>query len=141
MSKIRFLSPEYESAVALPFADEGVHAGFPSPAQHYMENSIDLNRDLISHPESTFYARVEGESMRDANILPGDLLVIDKSRDARTGDVCLCIVEGEFTVKTVEFFPDHVRLVPANPEFKPMEISGTDSFEVWGVVTYVIHKV
>lgn len=124
--------------LSLPYADEGVRAGFPSPAQSYMQNAIDLNRDLITHPESTFYARVVGDSMIDADLEEGDILVIDKSLDARTGDIAVCILEGDFTVKTLELFPDHVILHPANESYPPITVTETDSFEVWGVVTYVI---
>lgn len=126
------------ASLELPFADEGVRAGFPSPAQDYMENSIDLNRDLVSHPESTFYARVAGDSMIDAGLVQGDILIVDKSIEARTGDIAVCIVNGEFTVKTLELHADHVVLLPANDCYSPLVVTETDGFEVWGVVTYVI---
>lgn len=138
MDTIELFKPNDCVPLELPFADEGVRAGFPSPAQDYMENSIDLNRDLVSHPESTFYARVAGDSMIDAGLRQGDILIVDKSLEPRSGDIAVCIVNGDFTVKTLELHADHVVLLPANDCYKPMVISETDCFEVWGVVTYVI---
>lgn len=138
MPKLQLFNADMLSELELPFADEGVRAGFPSPAQDYMENSIDLNRDLVNHPESTFYARVVGDSMVEDGVNEGDILVIDKSLDVRTGDMAVCVVNGEFTVKNVEFFPDHVVLHPANSTYPPIQITEADQFEVWGVVTYVI---
>lgn len=140
MDALEIHQADLYSALDLPFADEGVRAGFPAPAQSYMENSIDLNRDLVQHPESTFYARVAGDSMIDADLLAGDILVVDKSLEARTGDIAVCVVNGEFTVKRVEFLPDGVVLHPANAAYTPIHITEADRFEVWGVVTYVIKK-
>lgn len=139
MSKLTIYQVNLNSQLELPYADDGVHAGFPSPAQDYMENSIDLNRDLVAHPESTFYARVEGESMIDANLKHGDILVVDKALEVHDGDIAVCVVEGEFTVKYVEIHPDHVVLRPANKDFAPITINDPSQFEVWGVVTFVIH--
>lgn len=127
--------------LGLPYAEEGVRAGFPSPAQDFMDRSIDLNRDLVSHPESTFYARVAGDSMIDAGLRQGDILVVDKSLAPQNGDIAVCIVNGDFTVKTLKMFPDHVVLEPANKDYSPLRITGGDQFEVWGVVTYVIKAV
>ena len=98
--------------LSLPFADDGVHAGFPAPAQSTMEAAIDLNKDLIENPESTFYARVEGDSMIGANIFEDDILIIDRSLTPSNGDIALCIVDGEFTVK---IHRDQQRPRPASP--------------------------
>lgn len=141
MDKLEINKADVLGMLELPFAEEGVRAGFPSPAQDYMENSIDLNRDLVRHPESTFYARVAGDSMIDAGLRQGDILVIDKSLPARTGDVAVCVINGEFTVKKLELHPDCVVLHPANEAYSPIEITEADRFEVWGVVTYVIKKI
>lgn len=138
MERLKLYSTDTLSSLELPFAEEGVRAGFPSPAQDYMENSIDLNRDLVRHPESTFYARVAGNSMIDADLNEGDILIIDKSLEAKSGDVAVCVVNGEFTVKTLDINEDRVVLQPANDEYQPIVITEADNFEVWGVVTYVI---
>lgn len=139
MAKITIYNVDQVSSLPLPFAEEGVRAGFPSPAQGYMDRSIDLNRDLVQHPESTFYARVEGDSMIDADLANGDILVVDRAIEVRSGDIALCVVEGEFTVKYIDIFPDHVVLRPANERYRPLRIDDPNEMEVWGVVTYVIH--
>ncbi len=141
MTQLDLYSADTFSSLDLPFAEEGVRAGFPSPAQEYMEASIDLNRDLVRHPESTFYARVAGDSMVDADLTEGDILIIDKSLEAQTGDIAVCVVNGEFTVKTLELHPDRIVLRPANDTYPPLTVTEADRFEVWGVVTYVIKKV
>lgn len=87
----------------IQMAMEGIHAGFPSPAQDYMTGVIDLNKELVKHPESTFYGRVVGDSMIDAGICEGDVLVIDKSLEPSEGDMCVCFVDGEFALKFVSF--------------------------------------
>lgn len=129
-----------QTPLELPYADEGVRAGFPSPGQDYTDNSIDLNRDLVSRPESTFYARVGGDSMIDAGIHEGDIIIVDKSIDVNSGDIAVCAVNGEFTVKYVDIHADHIVLRPANKSFPPLRVDESDAFEVWGAVTYVIHK-
>lgn len=138
MDQLRIFHPDLLSESPLPYADEGVWAGFPSPAQDYMENAIDLNRDLVAHPESTFYARVMGDSMVDAGVKQGDILIVDKALEPRSGDMAVCILNGEFTLKFLDMQPHSLRLIPANERFEPIMVSEADSFEVWGVVTYVI---
>ena len=87
----------------IQMALEGIHAGFPSPAQDYMSGVIDLNKELVRHPEATFYGRVVGDSMIDAGINEGDVLVIDKSLEPSEGDMCVCFIDGEFALKFVSF--------------------------------------
>ena len=101
--KLTMYSADLSSELSLPFADQGVRAGFPSPAQDYMTDSIDLNRELIRHPATTFYARASGDSMKDCGIDDGDLLVIDKALEPRDGDIVVAFIDGEFTLKTVRF--------------------------------------
>lgn len=141
MENVTLFKAETGNALELPYADEGIRAGFPSPAQEHLEYSIDLNRDLSLHPESTFYARAVGDSMIEAGISEGDILVIDRSIEARHGDMAVCALNGEFTVKFVERYPDHVLLVPANSAYAPIRVEESDAFRVWGVVTHIIHKV
>lgn len=97
--KLTMYSADLSSELPLPFADQGVRAGFPSPAQDYMTDSIDLNRELIRHPATTFYARASGDSMKDCGIDDGDLLVIDKALDPQDGDIVVAFIDGEFTLK------------------------------------------
>ncbi len=141
MEDLKIFDADLSTELEIPIADEGVRAGFPSPAQDYIGRSIDLNRELVAHPESTFYGRVEGDSMEEAGIFDGDIMVIDRALEPRDGAIAVCRVDGEYTVKFVEFHPDHVMLIPANPAYRPMRIDASERFDVWGIVTYVIHKV
>ena len=124
----------------LPYAEEGIKAGFPSPAQDYMDLSIDLNRELVKHPSSTFYGKVKGDSMVDAQVFDGDILIIDKSLEPTNGDMAVCFVDGEFTLKFIEILADEVLLVPANKQYAPIRVTKENDFIIWGIVTYVIHK-
>lgn len=124
----------------IPFFEEHIQAGFPSPAQGLYGDSIDLNRELISNPSSSFCALVTGESMRDADIFPGDYLIIDRSLQPSNGDIAVCFIDGEFTVKRLSLRNGKLFLVPANDEYPEFEVSEDNNFIVWGIVTYVIHK-
>jgi DNA polymerase V len=126
------------SAGFIPFYPS-VQAGFPSPADDYMEEKLDLNRFLIKNPSATFYVKVEGVSMVGAGIYPKDILIVDRSLRAKNNDIIIALVEGEFTVKRLSLQGDTVLLVAENAVYKPLDVSGTD-FQVWGVVTYVIHN-
>lgn len=126
-------------SLALPYADGGIQAGFPSPAQDYMQESIDLNRDLIRHPACTFFGRVSGDSMSGEGIADGDLLVIDKSLEPEEGDLAVCCVDGDFTLKRLHFCNDGtLALMPSNPAYSPIIITPDNDFTVWGIVTYTI---
>jgi DNA polymerase V len=131
---------EAKSEVQIPLAVTGISAGFPSPAEDYMEEGIDLNRELIRNPAATFFGRVRGLSMKDAGISEGDVLIIDKSLEPRDGSVAVCFIDGEFTVKRLKVEQDAVYLIPANNAFKTVKISEENDFTVWGIVTYVIKK-
>lgn len=129
-----------ESHLPLPYADEGIRAGFPSPAQDYMELAIDLNKELIKHPTSTFYGRVVGDSMKDEGIEEGDILVIDKSLELMDDDLAVCFIDGDFTVKRVRLELDAAWLVPSNVKYPPIKVTKDNEFMVWGIVTYTIKK-
>lgn len=128
------------SSLPLQFADEGIKAGFPSPAQDYLEQAIDLNKELIRHPASTFYGRVVGDSMRDEGIEEGDILVIDKSLELLDDDLAVCYIDGEFTVKRVRLEADAAWLVPSNNNYPLIKVTKDNEFMVWGIVTYTIKK-
>ncbi len=123
----------------LPFFVQSVQAGFPSPADDYIEKQLDFNELLIQHPAATFCVRVSGDSMINAGISAGDILVVDKALIPKNNSIVIAILNGEFTVKRIQFNHNQVLLIPENPAFSPVIVSN-DSFEVWGVVTYVIHK-
>lgn len=135
-----FLKPEISVPLEIPLAESGVHAGFPSPADDFLEGSLDLNRLVIRHPEATFFARVEGDSMKDEGIVEGDILVVDKSIEPYDGCLAVAFVDGEFTLKRVRMEPDKILLVPANPKYKIIEIFPDNEFAVWGVVNYIVKK-
>jgi DNA polymerase V len=122
----------------LPLIDGGISAGFPSPAQDFIDLSIDLNRELIKNPSSTFYGRVKGNSMEDAGISDGDLLVIDKSLEPKDGKIAVCFIDGEFTVKRIKIIDNACWLMPANAAYKPIKIENENNFIVWGIVVHVI---
>ena len=118
-----------------------IRAGFPSPADDYVEKSLDLNELLVEHPAATFFVRVEGNSMIDAKIESGDVLIIDRSLRAESGSIVVAVLNGEFTVKRLVHKKEKTFIVAENPKFPPIEISEEIDFQIWGVVSYVIHKV
>lgn len=126
--------------LSLPIADDGIKAGFPSPAQDFMDLAIDLNKELVRHPASTFYGRVRGDSMQGAGVYDGDILIIDKSLEPQNGDMAVCFVDGEFTIKHIRIEKDVVWLIPANDHYKPIKVTEENDFLIWGIVTYSIKK-
>ena len=138
--KVRIAKSAVDTQMDLPLAENGIVAGFPSPADDFFEVSIDLNKELIKHPSATFYGRVEGDSMRDEGIEDGDLLVIDRSLEPSDGKIAVCFIDGEFTVKKIRIEKDAVWLMPANPDYKPVKVTAENEFIIWGIVTYVIKK-
>lgn len=136
---MRFLKPPTHTGLKqyrLPLFSMPVSAGSPKPADEYVEETLDLSRMLVKRPDATFFVRVEGESMIDAEIHPGDLLVVDRSVEPRHRDVVVAIIDGEFTVKVLHKRPS-LRLVSRNAS-KPSDID--EPFEIWGVVLWVVHK-
>ena len=138
---MNIFTPDAETGQEIPLSNERVAAGFPSPADDYTVSGLDLNRELIKNPASTFYARVSGLSMIDEGINDGDLLVIDKSIEPYDGGLAVCYIDGEFTLKRFEKHKDYGMLIPANKEFKPIKITAENDFCIWGIVTYLIKKV
>ena len=139
MSKLKDLTEAKQDELVLELA-EGIHAGFPSPAADYTDR-IDITREIVHHPETTFYARIDGDSMRDAGIFSGDLVVIDRSLQATDGDYVAAYIDGEFTVK--EFRSDKPNncawLIPHNDAFRPIRVDEDNTFIIWGVITHTIH--
>ncbi len=116
-----------------------VAAGFPSPAEDYIEGKLDLNRHLIKHPAATFFVRVSGDSMIDAGIHPGDILIVDRSLEPADKKVVIAVIDGELTVKRIRMKKGRIYLMPENEKYKPIEIEKEMDFDIWGVVTNVIH--
>lgn len=130
-----------ESELELPYVDAGISAGFPSPALDFVDLTIDLNKHLIKHPSSTFYGRVKGDSLKNAGIDNGDLLVIDRSLEPLNGKIAVCYIDGEFTAKRIKQSKNELWLMPENEEYKPIKIEHENNFFVWGIVTHVIKNV
>jgi DNA polymerase V len=118
-----------------------VSAGYPSPADDNLDGSLDLNQHLIKHPTATFFVRVAGESMREAGIHSGDVLIVDRALTPSDGSVIIAIVNGALTVKRLSKRQGKLLLMPENQQYPPLPITEMTAFEVWGVVTYVIHRV
>ncbi len=123
----------------LPLAGERVAAGFPSPAEDYVDVGIDLNDQLIRHPTSTFFLRVSGDSMTGAGIHDGDLLVVDRSLDPRPGRVVVAVLDGGFTLKRLMRDHGRLRLEAANPHYPPLDLQSCHDVQIWGVAIHVIH--
>lgn len=142
MTEIKLIKGDFEKKLKLQFAP-GIKAGFPSPAEDYLHETLDFNRDLILHPEATFYGKVEGDSMIDASICDGDIAVIDRAVEPQNGDVVVAYVNNEFTIKYIDLShkdEGYIELRPANKDFKPIRIDADDDFEVWGVVVWTIKR-
>jgi DNA polymerase V len=163
VSKPQILIPDLSTCYKLPIFISPVKAGFPSPATDYEEAKLDLNTHLIANPNATFFVHIDGDSMVDAKIQSGDIAIVDRSLEARSGDVILAVIDGDFTIKRLEIRDlkgevlvdpkdnkvkltiatqntKQIRLLPENSDFEPIIITGNMTFVVWGVVTSVIHK-
>ena len=143
MDEVELLSADLTHTLSLPFANGGIRAGFPSPAQDYLEEALDLNKELINNPMATFYGRVKGDSMIDAGVESGDILVIDRSIEPESGDMIVGYLDGEFTLKYVDLSLKDtgvIWLVPANSSYPRLKITPERDFRIWGVVSYTIKK-
>ncbi len=130
----------HPSALTLPLYGSRIAAGFPSPADDDIEGTIDLNEHLVQHPAATFFLRVQGESMSGAGIRDGDLLVVDRAREVKSGDIVVAAVNGELTLKRLKVDGKRVWLLPENPDFQPLEIRDGTALVVWGVVAHTVHS-
>lgn len=137
---IQGLKPD-ETTSGLQFFEGRIQAGFPSPAQGEYADTIDLNRALVTNPAATFCARVIGNSMTEAGINEGDLLIIDRSIAPHDGCIAVCFIDGDFTVKRLAVRDDGVYLQPANATFPELRVSECSEFQVWGVVSHIVKKV
>lgn len=124
----------------IPLFASKVPAGFPSPAEEHVEARLDPTEYLVEQPEATFFVTIQGNSMIEAGLMPGDKVVVDRSRTPAVGNIVLAVVDGEFTIKQLGGTKAKPVLLPANPEFKPIEIKEGMQFEVWGVVTGSFRK-
>ena len=140
-NKLEFFIPKKENGLGQWLAEEGISAGFPSPADDFKETRISLDKELVKNKEATFYARVSGDSMVGAGLDDGDLLVIDRSKNPENGKIAICLIDGEFTVKRIKKEKNKLYLMPENNKYKPIELKEENELIIWGVVEYVIKKV
>lgn len=140
--RLQIFSADPTTIMELPFVDGGIKAGFPSPCQDYMTESIDLNKEIIRHKETTFLARVSGNSLMDAGISDGDIIVIDRSLEVNDGDFVVAFIDGDFTLKEFKSDKDNhcAWLIPHNDSYSPIKVTEDNNFIVWGVLTYTIKK-
>ncbi len=124
-----------------PLVLSRISAGFPSPADDYIERNLDLNDYLVRRPAATFFVRVQGDSMIQAGIHDGDILIVDRSREPADGKVVIAVLNGEMTVKRLRRCGDRLVLMPENQRHEPIEIGAGSDFTVWGVVVWAIHEV
>lgn len=135
---MQVLAARSERRVALPLFSAKVAAGFPSPADDYVEGSLDLNALLIERPASSFFVRITGDSMTGAGIFPGDIVLVDRSLEPRNGQIVIAVLNGEMTIKRLRRTREGTRLEPENPAYPVLRVSEDDAFEVWGVVKNAI---
>lgn len=139
---IKIYSADISSAMELPYVG-GVKAGFPSPAQDYIESAIDLNKELIKHPSATFFARVTGDSLKDAGLDIGDLIIVDKSEPIAHGRMAICFIDGEFTAKYLNLKDKDKGIIwlhSANEKYEPIKVTPENDFLIWGMVIDIIKK-
>tara|TARA_B100000900_G_scaffold175296_1_gene148730 strand:- start:107 stop:505 length:399 start_codon:yes stop_codon:yes gene_type:complete len=129
-----------EKVLDIPFYQFNVPAGFPSPAENFMDLDLNLQDYLVQNPSATFCVRVTGDSMQNAGILSGDVMVVDRSLEPKNNTIVLAVLDGEFTVKRIQKKREELFLNPENKDFKPIKVTEEMNFQVWGVVTHIIHK-
>ena len=139
--KITFLKPKKGNSIGQWLIEEGISAGFPSPADDFKEIRISLDRELVKNRDATFYARVSGDSMIGAGLDDGDLLIIDRSLYAENGKIAVCLIDGDFTVKRIKKEKNKLYLMPENKKYRPIELKEENELVIWGIVEYVIKKV
>lgn len=132
--------PDLSTPLTCPLFMAPVEAGFPSPADDYVEGQLDLNKHLIKHPAATFFVRATGESMINAGIFPNDILIVDRSLEPADKKVVIAVINGELTVKRFRKIDNRVFLMPENKEYTAIELSDDMDCEIWGVVVHVIHS-
>ena len=138
---VEIFKADTASKQPLPLYLSRIKAGFPSPAEDYLDKKLDLNEHLIKHPASSFFVKVKGDSMIGAGINSGDILIVDRSLEPKDKRIVVAVVNGDFTVKRISKIGTKFLLLAENPKYSPIEIKDGMDFEVWGVVVHVIHSV
>ncbi|TDW44340.1 DNA polymerase V [Flavobacterium sp. 270] len=133
-----FYLPDDSSKIEVPFFDVGISAGFPSPADDFLELTIDLNKEFIKNKDTTYFAKVKGHSMKNVGIHDGDLLIIDKGLEPQNNKIAVCQIDGEFTVKRIKIEKDIIWLIAENEDYKPIKVTPENNFLIWGIVIHSI---
>ena len=139
--KLKFLKPKEGNSMGQWLVEQGISAGFPSPADDFKEVRISLDKELVKNKEATFYAKVSGDSMVGAGLDDGDLLVIDRALNPENGKIVICFIDGEFTVKRIKKEKGKLYLIPENNKYKSIELKEENELIIWGIVTYIIKTV
>ena len=137
---LEFFSPDHSNTLEITLAQTGISAGHPSPSNDYGESKLSLDKTLVKNKETTFYAKVSGQSMVGAGLEDGDLLVVDKSITPSQNKIAVCFIDGEFTVKRLNVTTEGIYLMPENPAYDPIKVNDESNFQIWGIVTHVIKK-
>ena len=137
---LSFYAMENSSLNKVPMFGDSVSAGFPSPAEDYLDLDLNLHDYLVQNPAATFCVRANGDSMINANIKSGDVMVVDRALDPTNNSIVLAVLDGEFTVKRIKKSSDELYLMPANENYQPVKVTSDIDFQIWGVVTFIIHK-
>lgn len=138
---LTFISVDFTSLNQdFPYIDQGIACGFPSPAEDLGDATIDLNSLLIKNPATTFFAKVQGDSMHDAGITEGDIVVVDRSLEPQDNKIAVCFIDGEFTIKRIKMEQDRILLIAENKNYKPIIVTESNEFIIWGIVTNVIKQ-
>ncbi|MFD0762709.1 LexA family protein [Lutibacter aestuarii] len=140
-TNLEIYTADTTTSIQLPFVESGISAGFPSPADDFLDASIDLNKEFVKNPSTTFYGRVKGDSMINAGLNNGDLLIIDKSLEPVDNKIAVCFIDGEFTVKRIKIEKDIIWLIAENEKYQPIKVTADNDFIIWGIVTTVIKNV
>lgn len=140
MKVLEILTPDLSTEIKRPLFLSNVSAGFPSPAEEYIEKRLDLNQYLIKHPSATYFVRAVGDSMVGAGIHSGDLLIVDRALEPKDKSVIIASLNGELTVKRFRNMNGKIYLIPENKNYSPIQIDEESDFEIWGIVTNVIHS-
>jgi len=136
---LQFLNIFIQDPIEVPYFPDGVRAGFPSPANDFQELKISFDKEVFGNSPSTIYcAKVIGDSMKDLGIVDGDTVVVDKILEPQDGDIAVCVVNNDFTLKTIKIEKDCVWLMPANENYKAIQVTEDDDFQVWGIVTHTL---
>ena len=139
-NNLTFLKPKKGKFIGQWLVEQGISAGFPSPADDFKEVRISLDKELVKNQDSTFYARVSGNSMENAGLSDGDLIIIDRALDPVKNKIAVCFLDGEFTVKRIIKRGHKLYLKPENKDYNEIEIKDDNQLIIWGLVTYVIKK-